>query len=84
MKYHLKIITQAQKDLDSIKGSEFELIKNKILSLANKPRPFGCKKLTNEGGYRIRARDFRILYRIDDAAKEAIIYRVKHRKDVYR
>lgn len=84
MKYVLKIISKAQKDLDDIHGKDFESIKQKILSLSSNPRPFGCKKLTIEEGYRIRAGRFRILYRIDDSTKEVIIYRVKHRKEAYR
>ncbi|MBI4284164.1 MAG: type II toxin-antitoxin system RelE/ParE family toxin [Chloroflexi bacterium] len=35
-------------------------------------------------GYRVRVRDMRILYRIDDQAKEVIVYRVRHRREVYR
>ena len=42
------------------------------------------QKLAADEGYRIRAGDFRILYRIDDRAKEVIIYRVKHRREAYR
>ena len=84
MNYHLKIILRAQKDLDDIRGKDFNLIKTKILTLSQNPRPFKCKKLTNEEGYRIRAGNFRILYRIDDLLKEVIIYRIKHRKNVYR
>ena len=84
MKYSLKIIRKGQKDLDGIKGEDFDIIKNRLLSLAENPRPFGCKKLTNEEGYRIRSGNIRILYRIDDAAKEVIIYRIKHRRDAYR
>jgi mRNA interferase RelE/StbE len=84
MKYALKIIPKAQKDLDDIKGKDFELIRNKILLLSKTPRPFGCQKLTREEGYRVRSGDFRILYRIDDPAKEVIIYRIKHRKEAYR
>jgi len=84
MIYHLKIIPKAEKDFDSISGRDFEALKKKILSLSATPRPFGCQKLTNEDGYRIRAGDFRILYRIDDNAKEVIIYRIKHRREAYR
>lgn len=82
--YRLKVITPAQKDLDTFQGKAFELIKKKILSLSSNPRPFGAIKLTQEEGYRIRAGDYRILYRIDDKEKEVIIYRVKHRKEAYR
>jgi len=84
MKYALKIISRAQKDLDTIKSKDFTFIKNKIISLSSKPRPFGCRKLTNEEGYRIRVGSFRVLCRINDTAKIVIIYRIKHRKDVYR
>lgn len=36
-------------------------------------------------GYRIWVPDMRILYRIDDEAKkEVIVYRVKHRREGYR
>jgi len=84
MKYTLKIIPKAQGDLNDIKGKDFDFIKRKILFLSKNPRPFGCKKLTREEGYRIRSGSFRVLYRIDDSAKEVIIYRIKHRKEAYR
>jgi mRNA interferase RelE/StbE len=82
--YKLKLIAQAQKDLDAFHGKAFKKIKKKILSLASNSRPFGAIKLTQEEGYRIRMGDYRILYRIDDRQKEVIIYRVKHRKEAYR
>lgn len=82
--YKLKIIAQAQKDLDNLHGRAFEKIKKEILSLSSNPRPFGVIKLTQEEGYRIRIGDYRILYRINDSLKEIIIYRIKHRKEAYR
>lgn len=84
MRYEVKIIPKAQKDLDDIKGKEFENIKEKILSLSENSRPFGCQKLILEDGYRIRAGDFRILYRISESVKTVFIYRIKHRKESYR
>ena len=84
MKYHLKIIPRAGKDLDELEVRDFESVKKKILLLGENPRSFGCQKLAADEGYRVRAGDFRILYRIDDHAKEVIIYRVKHRREVYR
>ncbi len=83
--YQLKIIPTARKDLDNLQGKLFEAVKAAILSLAENPRPPGCQKLSDEeNGYRIRVRDIRILYRINDKTKEVIIYRVKHRREVYR
>lgn len=82
--YKLKILPQAQKDLAQLQDKIFNTIKSKIVRLARNPRPFGTLKLTNEEGYRIRIGDFRVLYRIDDKLKEVFIYRIKHRRDVYR
>jgi len=82
--YRLKVIAQAQKDLDAFPVKAFEKIKKRILGLSSNPRPFGAIKLTQEEGCRIREGDYRILYRIDDTLKEVIIYRVKHRKEAYR
>ena len=59
-------------------------IKDKIGSLKNNPRPPGCEKLTDEEGYRVRVRNYRILYRINDKDKIVFIHRVRHRREVYR
>ena len=84
MKYRIKIIARAEKDFNAVTGHDFDTIKKRVLCLSENPRPFGSKKLINEGGYRMRSGDFRILYRIDDTAKEVIIYRIKHRKEAYK
>jgi mRNA interferase RelE/StbE len=81
--YELFILPPAQKDLDRLEASVFERILKKLRALSRDARPPGCLKLTGDNGYRIRAGDYRILYRIDDASKRIYIYRVKHRKDVY-
>lgn len=82
--YKLFILPYAQKDLDNLHGKIFNQIKDRIFLLSNNPRPPGCLKLTAEEGYRIRMSDYRILYRIDDKAKNIYIYRIKHRKEVYK
>ncbi len=82
--YNIKIIPQAQRDLDKLEEKIFQDIKNKINTLRDNPRPYGCEKLTNEEGYRVRVRDYRILYRINDKDKTVFIYRVRHRREVYR
>jgi mRNA interferase RelE/StbE len=81
--YELFVLPPAQKDLDKLEVSAFDRILRKIRALAKDARPPGCLKLTGDDGYRVRSGDYRILYRIDDAAKRIYIYRIKHRKDVY-
>jgi len=82
--YNVKIIPRAQKDIDKLRGKLFNDIKDKINRLKDNPRPPGCEKLTDEEGYRVRVRDYRILYRINDKSKIVFIHRVRHRREVYR
>jgi len=83
--YQLKILHKAEKDQNTLEDKLFEAVDREIRSLSENPRPNGCAKLSDEeNGYRIRVRHIRILYQIDDKAKTVIIYRVKHRKEVYR
>lgn len=84
MSYRVLLLPSAQRDLDNIKGKLFDRLRKVIATLPTTPRPRGALKLTGEEGYRIRVGDFRILYRIDDRNKAIFIYRVKHRREVYR
>ena len=82
--YQIRLIPQAQKDLDKFPHDTFYRIKAEILELQQNPRPHGVEKLTHQEAYRVRVGDYRILYRIDDSTKEIFIYRIKHRKEAYR
>jgi mRNA interferase RelE/StbE len=56
-----------------------------IASLANQPRPPGCKKLSNKDPHwRVRVGDYRIIYQIADEALIVLIVRVGHRREIYR
>jgi len=44
----------------------------------------GVQKLHDKEGYRIRSGNYRILFEIDDQVKSVFIYRIKHRREVYR
>lgn len=84
--YKILIIPSGQRDLDNIRDNNLLLnLKESMLKLRAEPRPPGCIKLLDkEGGYRIRVGTYRYCYRIDDEKKKVYIYRVKHRKEVYR
>ena len=85
MNYRLTVIPRALKDLDKLEGKLFAQVTDAIHTLANDPRPPGSLKLSDEeNGHRVRVRDIRILYRVDDRAQEVIVYRVKHRREAYR
>ena len=63
----------------------FHRIIPQIRTLAENPRPSGCRKLTGlKNDWRIRIGDYRVLYEIDEKAKVVKIMRVRHRREVYR
>jgi mRNA interferase RelE/StbE len=54
-------------------------------SLANDPRPPGWEKLAGvESLYRIRVRNYRIVYQIQDVALVVLVVKIGHRREVYR
>lgn len=82
--HSLKVLPSARRDLDSLEPAVFGRLKPKLLALKDEPRPESAIKLTGEEGYRLRVGDYRVLYRIDDKSRAVYLYRIKHRKDVYR
>lgn len=84
--YKVLIKKSAVKELEAIAGKkDRERITQRILALAENPRPAGVEKLsgTNEK-YRIRQGDFRILYEIQDTFMVVYVVRIADRKEAYR
>jgi mRNA interferase RelE/StbE len=74
-----------EKDLRKLSSVYFPKIITKIQELANEPHPKGCKKLiNNENFWRIRVGDYRVIYEVVEADSIIKIYKIGHRKDVYR
>ncbi|MFZ5470023.1 MAG: type II toxin-antitoxin system RelE family toxin [Myxococcota bacterium] len=84
MTFHIEVEERAVRELLDLPKEASQRIRSTISRLAQSSRPPGAKKLTGRGGYRVRVGDYRILYEIDDASKLVRIYKVGHRKDVYR
>ena len=84
MAYKIFIKPSAIKDLDALPDREVKKISVRLFQLTSDPRPIGVQKLSDEEGYRIRSGNYRILYEITDKNKSIFIYRIKHRKEVYR
>ncbi len=84
MSHALFVLPSAARDLDGLQKALYGRCYKGMLTLQKDPRPAGAKKLMGGDGYRLRVGDWRILYRIDDASKRVYIYRVKHRREVYR
>ena len=84
MVYRLEIETRALKELKDLPSERRDLISAVLDDLQNNPCPPGAKKLTGAEGWRVRKGDCRILYTIDDKLRLIRIYRIGHRREVYR
>ena len=85
MPYSVRLRPAAQKELDEVRQRDYDSIAKVITSLEKNPRPSRVKKLAQSGLWRLRVRDYRVVYAIDDANKSVIIVRVaRRREDTYR
>ncbi len=83
--YKLILKRSARKELDNLPDSDFLKIDKALFSLQNNPRPFPqAKKLKGENKLRLRVGDYRVVYSVEDEGRKIVIYRVRHRKNVYR
>jgi mRNA interferase RelE/StbE len=81
--YKITISKLAQKQLDKFANNLASRLIDAIYTLANDPRPAGCKKLKGREGYRIRVGDYRIIYEIVDNVLIVNVVALGHRKDIY-
>ncbi|MSQ14593.1 MAG: type II toxin-antitoxin system RelE/ParE family toxin [Dehalococcoidia bacterium] len=87
-RYALELKPRAKRELDRIKGQDYQRISVAIDDLRDDPRPRGMRKLS--GNYdpplwRIRVGNHRIIYSIDDNQSKITIARVARRaEDTYK
>ncbi len=84
MKYEVRIVPAAEREMDKLPTLLHTRISKRILSLEDTPRPRSVKKLSGREEYRLRVGDYRILYTIDDEGRIIAVFAVGHRREVYR
>lgn len=85
--YRVELTHKAAKELKKIQREDravFEKIIACLRSLGDDPYMAGVKKLQGEEGYRARVGNYRILCTIDNGAVVVEVFRVGHRREVYR
>ena len=84
--YKILLKSSAAKEIEAVGSKEDRRrIVEKIAGLAVNPRSQKTEKLAGyDDRYRIRQGQYRIVYFIDDTRREVTIFKVGHRKDVYR
>ena len=85
MTYRIELTKTAARDLTAVPKPMLKRLDACILGLADDPLPPGVKKLRNSNGlYRVRVRDYRIIYRIEQEILTVLVVKIGHRREVYR
>jgi mRNA interferase RelE/StbE len=85
LSYTVIVPKPVEKQLDSLPDDVRERILEKVVLLAEEPRPPGVVKLKGYNReYRIRVGDYRVRYEISDEELIVLLLHCKHRRDVYR
>ena len=83
--FRLDIKKSARKEMDILSDNIFLKIDKAILSLKHDPFPHPqSKELKGDNKRRLRIGDYRVVYAVDEQQKVVTVFRVRHRKDVYR
>ena len=83
--YQLNLLENPKKFLNKIKDKKLLLrLIEAIEELKYNPFPANSKKLKENIGYRLRVSDYRILYTVDRIIQIIEVYKIGHRKDIYR
>ncbi len=84
--YRVLIKSSAGRELERLgsKADRTRLV-DRILALADDPRPRGCEKLAGYSDrFRIRQGNYRVVYLVNDQLREVTVFKVGDRKDIYR
>lgn len=82
--YKVQVKRSAERELRDIPKKYLQRIIKRIGALSNDPRPLGCEKLCGQERYRMRQGKYRVVYSIDDETRTVTIFKIGHRKEVYR
>jgi mRNA interferase RelE/StbE len=83
--YRVVLTPAADRQFGKLTLSAREMIAAALVTLAHNPRPAGCVKLTGaEDLWRIRIRQYRVIYQILDGQLLVIVVKMGDRKDIYR
>jgi len=83
--YRVEFTPAAARQLGKLQGQAREMVAAAIVTLGRNPRPAGCVKLSGPGDlWRVRVRNYRVVYRIEDDRLVVTVVKLGDRKDVYR
>lgn len=84
-RYTVIVERQAEKALRRLPREILTRVDRLLLSVADEPRPAGCKKLRGyENLYRVRVGDWRLIYAVEDDELVVLVIEIAPRGEAYR
>jgi len=85
MSYEIILRHIVRKELDLLSDQVYRRIAEIISILEQNPRPSGVKKLSGSGLWRVRVGNYRVVYSINDSAKQVMVVRIaRSNEDTYK
>ena len=85
MRYQVILRPNVRKALNRLAEDDYRAIVSRLRSLAEQPRPSDVRKLSGIDLWRVRVRDFRVVYSVDDRERVVYIERIARRsEDTYK
>ncbi len=78
--YRLELTPRARRELDKLRGEDFDHVSAAIQGLKDNPRPTGVRKLRGPI-HRIRSGDWRVVYAVFDKDQLIIVGNVARRAE---
>ena len=82
--YRVVLTPTAERQFAKLSLQAREMIAAALVALAGNPRPPGCVKLAGEDLWRIRVRQYRIIYQLLDDELLVVVVNIGDRNEVYR
>ncbi len=83
--YRVTLKRSAENELLDLPNKDCARITEKLKKLAEVPLPVGVEKLAGYSDrYRIRQGDYRILFLVDHSSRQVFVFKIGHRREVYR
>lgn len=83
MTYQIQVLPIATRAIKKLPPEARRRVQAVVELLAEDPRPPAAKKLTGRPEWRVRTRDYRVLYRIQDDVLTVVVVHAGHRRDIY-
>jgi mRNA interferase RelE/StbE len=84
--YTLDFAASGRKDFLSLPPEVRAQLLPRLEALRENPRPRGAEALAGrlKGLHRLRVGDYRVVFQVDERAREVTVTRVRHRSQVYK